>query len=160
MSEGPAGRREIPADEIFHGFYSTAVDPDEVVVEVVFERPARHAALTEFAQRHGDFAIVGAAVALDVDGNRVTGGRVVLGGVAPAPVRIPEAERVLAAGETGEDRLFAACGEAAAAAIDPPSDANGDAHYRRRLAAALVARACAQAVASGTSPGERSEATR
>ena len=68
VTEGPAGRREIPADELFHGFYATAVEPDEVVVEVRFTRPAPHAALSEFARRHGDFAIVDAAVALDLAG--------------------------------------------------------------------------------------------
>ena len=145
VAEGPSGRREIPADELFHGFYATAVDPDEVVVEVRFTRPAPHAALSEFARRHGDFAIVDAAVALDLadDGYTVTGGRVVLGGVAPAPVRVPEAETALA-GEAG-DALFAAVADTAAAAIDPPDDAGVTAAYRRRLTRTLVADACHRA---------------
>ncbi|WP_433786470.1 FAD binding domain-containing protein [Actinomycetospora sp. CA-101289] len=149
VAEGPAGRREIPADEMFHGFYATAVEPDEVVVEVRFTRPAPHAALSEFARRHGDFAIVDAAVALDLDGDAVTGGRVVLGGVAPAPVRVPEAEAVLAGGgvvggEAG-GALFAAVADAAAAAIDPPDDPPVTAAYRRRLTRTLVADACRRA---------------
>jgi carbon-monoxide dehydrogenase medium subunit len=148
--EGPAGRRNIPAAEMFHGFYATAVEADELVVEVVFPRPAANAALTEYAQRHGDFATVAAAAALDIDGDRITGGRVVLGGVAPAVVRIPEAEEVLAVGGPAGQDLFAACGKAAAAAIDPPSDAHGDARYRRRLTAALVTRACTQAAGRRT----------
>jgi aerobic carbon-monoxide dehydrogenase medium subunit len=152
VAEGPAGRREIPADELFHGFYATAVDPDEVVVEVRFTRPAPHAALSEFARRHGDFAIVDAAVALDLDGDAVTGGRVVLGGVAPAPVRVPEAEAVLAAGgvpggEAGR-ALFAAVADAAAAAIDPPDEPPATAAYRRRLTRTLVADACRRAAGS------------
>ncbi|MDF2976979.1 MAG: molybdopterin dehydrogenase, FAD-binding protein [Actinomycetospora sp.] len=146
VAEGPAGRREIPADELFHGFYATAVDPDEVVVEVRFTRPAPHAALSEFARRHGDFAIVDAAVALELDGDAVTGGRVVLGGVAPAPVRVAEAEAVLAgAGDPG-DALFAAVADAAATAIDPPDDPPVTAAYRRRLTRTLVADACRRAV--------------
>ncbi|MEJ2885276.1 FAD binding domain-containing protein [Actinomycetospora aeridis] len=140
VAEGPGGRRGIPAGELFHGFYATAVDPDEVVVEVRFTRPAPHAALCEFARRHGDFAIVDAAVALDLDGTTVTGGRVVLGGVAPAPVRVPEAEAALA-GEAG-DALWAAVADAAAAAVDPPDDATTTAAYRRRLTRTLVAQAC------------------
>ena len=68
----------------------------------MFPRPAPKAALTEFAQRRGDFAIVSAAVDLDVvdldaEGPAVRGGRVALGGVAAMPVRVPEAEAVLAA---------------------------------------------------------------
>ena len=146
VAEGPAGRRAIPADELFHGFYATAVDPDEVVVEVRFTRPAPHAALSEFARRHGDFAIVDAAVALEIEDHDVTGGRVVLGGVAPAPVRVPEAEAVLAGGGVAGDALFAAVADAAAAAIDPPDDPPVTAAYRRRLTRTLVADACRRAV--------------
>jgi aerobic carbon-monoxide dehydrogenase medium subunit len=147
VAEGPAGRREIPADELFHGFYATAVEPDEVVVEVRFTRPAPHAALSEFARRHGDFAIVDAAVALDIeDGDTVTGGRVVLGGVAPAPVRVPEAEAVLAGSGAPGPEMFAAVADAAAAAIDPPDDPPVTASYRRRLTRTLVADACRRAV--------------
>jgi carbon-monoxide dehydrogenase medium subunit len=161
VAEGPSGRREIPADAMFHGFYATAVDPDEVVVEVRFTRPAPHAALSEFARRHGDFAIVDAAVALDLDDDddgdhgddrAVTGGRVVLGGVAPAPVRVPEAEAVLAAGGVPGDALFTAVADAAAAAIDPPDEPPATAAYRRRLTRTLVADACRRA-AGPTSGG-------
>lgn len=137
VAEGPQGQREIPASEMFYGFYATAVEPEEVVTEVRFTRPAPRAALTEFARRHGDFAIVNAAVSLDTD---PAGGRVVLGGVAPAPVRVSEAEAVLAGGVPGPE-LFAACGEAAAAAIDPSEDVA----YRRRLTQTLVTRALEQA---------------
>ncbi|EMD24204.1 FAD binding domain-containing protein [Amycolatopsis azurea] len=144
VAEGPGGPREIPAEEMFHGFYTTAVEPDEVVTAVTFTRPAPEAALTEFARRHGDFAIVDAAVSLD----QPTGGRVVLGGVAPAPVRVPEAEAVLAGGIPGPE-LFAECGEAAAAAIDPPDDAAGSAAYRRRLARTLVTQALHEAWEKG-----------
>jgi carbon-monoxide dehydrogenase medium subunit len=154
VAEGPAGRREIPADELFHGFYATAVDPDEVVVEVRFTRPAPHAALSEFARRHGDFAIVDAAVALEIEDHDVTGGRVVLGGVAPAPVRVPEAEAVLAGGGAAGDALFAAVADAAAAAIDPPDDPPVTAAYRRRLTRTLVADACRRA-AHPTAGGAR-----
>lgn len=139
VAQGPAGRREVHAADMFHGFYETAVDPDELVTEVRFTRPAPAAALTEFAQRHGDFAIVNAAVALEADTHEgLRGGRVVLGGVAPAPVRVPEAEAALSGGPD----CFARCAEAAADAIDPPSDAHGDATYRRRLTRSLVLRAC------------------
>src|SRR5690606_30455064 len=65
--DGGRGRRTIPASEFFHGFLTTALEPDEMVVELVFPRPAPHAALTEFAQRKGDFAIVAAAVDLRVE---------------------------------------------------------------------------------------------
>ncbi|MEB3370928.1 FAD binding domain-containing protein [Saccharopolyspora mangrovi] len=143
VAEGPGGRRQIPAGEMFHGYYATAVESDEVVTQVRFTRGASGAALTEFARRHGDFATVDAAVSLDADGNRV-----VLGGVAPAPIRVPEAEAVLAGGPAGPE-LFAECGAAAAEAIDPPEDAAGSAAYRRRLARTLITEALQQAWEKG-----------
>ena len=141
VARSPRGLRRIPAGEFFFGYYTTALEPDEILVEVVFPRPAPNAALTEFAQRRGDFAIVSAAVDLDAEGPAVRGGRVALGGVAAMPVRVPEAEAVLAGGGSFRD-----CAEAAAAAVDPPGDANGSSAYRRRLIRALVERACEEAV--------------
>jgi carbon-monoxide dehydrogenase medium subunit len=138
---GDGTRRTIPASELFLGFFTTTLEPDELIVEVVFPRPAPNAAITEFARRKGDFATVAALVDLDVEDSTVRSGRIVLGGVAEVPLRVPEAEAVLAEGGT-----FTECAEAAAAAIDPPSDANGTADYRRALTRTLVARACEQAV--------------
>jgi CO/xanthine dehydrogenase FAD-binding subunit len=142
VAEGPAGRRSIPASEFFQGVFTTALEPDELIVEVVFPRPAPRAALTEFAERRGDFAIVAAAVDLDAP-------RVVLGGVAPVPLRVPEAEAVLAEVVSGNEcystRIPSRVGEAAAEAIDVRDELGASAHYRRGLTRTLVARACAEA---------------
>jgi len=139
---GPRGERRIPAAAFFLGYYTTALDPDELLVEIVFPRPAPHAALTEFAERRGDFAIVAAAVDLDVDEGAVRGGRVALGGVAAAAVRVHEAEAVLAGGGSFDD-----CAAAAAAAVEPPADAAGSTYYRKELVRTLVRRACEEAMA-------------
>jgi carbon-monoxide dehydrogenase medium subunit len=141
---GGGTRRKIAARELFLGFFTTALEPDELIVEVAFPRPAPHAAIAEFAQRRGDFAIVAALVTFDLDGEAVRGARIVLGGVAEVPLRLPEAEAVLVGAATPE--LFAACADVAAAAIDPPTDANGSADYRRELTRTLVAQACQEAV--------------
>ncbi|MFF1692113.1 FAD binding domain-containing protein [Streptomyces sp. NPDC058257] len=139
---GPRGERRIAAGDFFLGYYTTAIDFDEILVEVVFPRPAPHAALTEFAERQGDFALVSAVVDLDVAGGAVRGGRVALGGVAAAVVRAAEAEAVLADGGS-----FAQCAAAAADAVDPPADASGSTHYRKQLVRTLVLRACEEAKA-------------
>ncbi|WP_344520100.1 FAD binding domain-containing protein, partial [Streptomyces rectiviolaceus] len=91
VARGPRGERRIAAVDFFLGYYTTALDFDEILVEIVFPRPAPHAALTEFAERQGDFALVSAVVDLDAGGGTVRGGRVALGGVAAAVVRVPEA---------------------------------------------------------------------
>ncbi|MGW2587055.1 FAD binding domain-containing protein [Streptomyces virginiae] len=148
MAEGPQGRRVIRAEDMFRGPFTTALDNNEMIVEVVFPRPAPHAAVTEFALRHADVATVaaGADLTLSSDGSRIRSGRVVLGGVAAVPMRIPAAEAVLARGDPAGPDLFAECASTVAATIDPGSDAAGSAHYRRALSRTLVARACEEAL--------------
>jgi carbon-monoxide dehydrogenase medium subunit len=144
VAAGPEGERVIPASDFFHGFFMTALQPDEMVVEVRFPRPAPHAALQEFARRAGDFGIVAAAVALDLRDGECRSARVVLGGVADIPLRIPEAERVLEGVDVGRE-AFEEAGRVAAKEIDPPSDVHGSAEYRRDLSTVLIRRALMEA---------------
>jgi aerobic carbon-monoxide dehydrogenase medium subunit len=140
---GPRGQRTVPVSEFFEGFYTTTAGPDEMITEIHFPAPARRAALTEFAQRQGDFAVVAAAVSisLDTDGScREVG--VVLGGVGPLPHVIGTAEL---AGRPATAATWRQAGELAAAQIDPPADGHGTAGYRKRLAATLTERALAEA---------------
>jgi CO/xanthine dehydrogenase FAD-binding subunit len=139
--QGPRGRREVPATEFFGGFFDTAAGPDEVVIEVRFPRPSPHSALTEFSERQGDFAIVAAAVSVELDGDICASGRVVLGGVSSVPAQVAAP----LAGQPAIADTWRAAGESAAGQIDPPSDSHGDGAYRKRLAATLVARALAEA---------------
>src|SRR5699024_11472805 len=60
-----SGTRRIPHTRWFQGFMMNGTEPDEVVVETRFKSPRTHGALTEYARRRGDFAIVAAAVAFD-----------------------------------------------------------------------------------------------
>ena len=139
---GPDGQRTVPAAEFFHGYYTTAARPDEMITELYFPRPAPQAMLTEFAQRQGDFAVVAAAVSVDVEDGACRSGRVVLGGVGPLPAQI---DAGVLAGQPATTETWRAMGEHAAGQIDPPDDTHGSTEYRRRLAATLVARALAQA---------------
>jgi aerobic carbon-monoxide dehydrogenase medium subunit len=159
---GPAGQRRVSAGDFFQGFLTTAAEPDEMVVEVWFPRAAPRAALTEFAPRQGDFAVVAAAVSLDLEGGagesdgsgsdgsgsgNGSGGecrsaRIVLGGVSPAPFVVDTRDL---AGRPASPATWRDAGDLAAAQIDPPDDGSGGAVYRRRLTATLVARALAEA---------------
>jgi len=146
LAVGPGGERVIPASDFFQGFFTTALEPDEMIVEVRFPKPAPHAALQEFARRAGDYGIVAAAVALDVQGGQCRSARVVLGGVSDVPLRIPEAEQLLEGADIGQD-VFKEAGQEAAKVIDPPSDVQGTMEYRRDLAATLIQRGLTEAVA-------------
>ena len=139
---GPEGTRIVPAAGFFQGYYSTAAAPDEMITELWFPAPAPNAVLTEFAQRQGDFAVVAAAVSADIGGGVCQQGRVVLGGVGPLPVEVDAGPL---GGQPATEQTWRAMGEHAAGQIDPPDDTHGDAGFRRRLTATLVARALAEA---------------
>ncbi len=143
--QGPAGRRTVPATEFFQGFYTTAARPDEMIVEITFPRPAPYAALTEFAYRQGDFAIVAAAVVADLSDGACSSVRVVLGGVAGQPFIVDVSEL---AGQPATTATWRAAGQLAAAQVEPPSDELASAAYRTRLTSTLVARALEEAADS------------
>ena len=133
---GPNGQRELPAEEFLLGYFTTALEPDEIVTAVRFPAPCRRAAMQEYARRHGAFARVAGAGARPPH----AAPRVGLGGVADGPGRARAAERLLANGEPP-----AAAARAAAEEIDPGHDLHASPDYRRRLAATLVRRALEEA---------------
>ncbi|MGH3360746.1 MAG: FAD binding domain-containing protein [Nocardioidaceae bacterium] len=141
---GPRGTRTIPSADWFTGFLTTTAEPDEMVVEVRFGRPRKHAALTEYARRRGDFAIAAAAVAFDVVDGVCTEVGIVLGGVATEPLRVPEAE-ALVEGAPPSEATWGEAARCAAAAINPSADVHGDADYRRHLVDTLTRRAFTEA---------------
>jgi len=121
----PSGARTLSADELFQGPLTTALEPDELLVEIeVPPLPAGSGtAFVEQARTHGDFAIAGAA-AVAAPGRAA----IALLGAAPVPVRATEAERALDGGASPAE----AADLAAADVADP---------YRRALLTALTRQA-------------------
>ena len=141
------GRRTIAAEDLFTGPYESALRPDEILVATAWpttdELPGQ--AFEEVAQRHGDYTIASAAVALRVEDGIVAAARVGVGAVGDRPLLVPEAAAVLAGRVVDEDAAEAA-GRAAADAIeDALADIHGSAAYRRHLAGVLVARTARRA---------------
>ena len=140
------GIRQVPFREFNSGFMATALEPDEMIaaIELALWRPSHGYGFHEFARRHGDFALAGAAALLDLDADCVVQ-RVALAvcGVAATPLRVDAAEATL----TGKPLDAALIRSAAAAAwlIEPISDIHASADYRRHLAQVLSARALADA---------------
>jgi carbon-monoxide dehydrogenase medium subunit len=141
------GERTIAAGDFFAGFLTTTLAPDELLVEVRLPGlPAGHGtAFVELARRHGDFALVGVAAALALDGaGAIADARLVFIGVGGSPVRARDAEAVLRGSAPGE-ALFAEAAERAKEELDPPGDTHASAAYRRRVAGVLAQRALAEA---------------
>ncbi|MEA2381617.1 MAG: aerobic carbon-monoxide dehydrogenase medium subunit [Solirubrobacteraceae bacterium] len=126
------GTRTIPAADFFQAPLMTALEPDELLVEIeVPPQPeGARAAFVEHARTHGDFAVAGAAVVRAGTEHAAIG----LLGAGPTPLRVPDAERALLNG--------ASAAEAAAIA-----GAELDDDYRRALTTELVRRAIEAAIA-------------
>ncbi|SEP19427.1 FAD binding domain-containing protein [Trujillonella endophytica] len=144
---GTGGGRTIAAADLFDGYFTTTLEPEELLTAVhVPALPAGTGwAVQQFSRRSGDYGIVTvlATLALDGDG-RISAARVAYAGVDAVPLRSPVAETALV-GQTASAELWTAVGHDAAVVLEPASDLNGSAEYRRHLAATLTARALQQA---------------
>jgi len=158
----PRGQRAIPAGEFFTGTWSTALQPDELLTGVAFRVTGGPAgfAVEEFARRPGDFAVAGAAVAIELDADadggadgrnaRVSRCAIGLFGLGTTPLRASAAEASVAgraAGDLSTDAFGREIGQAAMADLESvPSDLHGPAAYRKRVGAAVVAAAWGRAI--------------
>ena len=148
VARGPAGERTIKAGDLFSSSLTTTLKPDEILTEIRFPAspPGAAYAVEEFARRHGDFAITAIACLVVRDGTRCKMARLATGGVGPVPLRLKAAETILEQRGLAEDAIEAAAA-AAAAAVDPMSDHQGSAEYRRHLTQVLTRRAVQKALA-------------
>lgn len=142
------GERWIKANEFYTGLFTTALEPDEILVEVAIPpQPARTGwSIQEVARRHGDYAIVGvaASVTLNADG-RSSQARIALFSVGDGPVPAHRGASLLAGEFPAPDLIAAAADTVATADIDPGDDIHATVAYRRHLARVLTRRALTEA---------------
>lgn len=136
LARSRAGIREIPAEQFFTGQLTTALRPDELLVEVQFPvfPPGWGWAFVEVTNRHGDYALCGVAAGVRVEEGRVREARIAYVGAGPTPVRLREVEAAAL-----EDPH--AAGEEARARLRPDGDLHASAEFRRHLAGVLTRRA-------------------
>jgi aerobic carbon-monoxide dehydrogenase medium subunit len=141
-----SGTRTIPVQDFFLGIMTTALNEDELLVEVRLPiLPAdTHCGFYEFNRRAGDFAIAMALVTYRVQNGAISEPRVAVGGAEPLPRRIAAAEQALAGLAPGK-QAFEAAADAAASAVEPLDDAITSADYRRDLVRTVTRRALEQA---------------
>jgi len=144
------GRRTIAAGEFFDGLWSTTLAPDELLAGVSFPIWGARSgfAVEEFARRHGDFAIAGAAIGVELEGgDRIRRCAIGLIGLGSTPERAWAAERAFT-GRAVDDVQPDELGHLAMEGLESvPSDLHGSAKYRKRVGAAMVARAWTTALA-------------
>jgi len=146
---GRSGPRSVAAAEFFTGLWSTVVGDDELLTGVTFPVWSGRCgfAVREFARRHGDFAIAGAAIAVEVgEDDRVRRCGIGLIGLGSAPQRAAGAEAAVT-GAAVDELDPAEVGRLAVSDLGAvPSDLHGSADYRRRVGAGAVAAAWAAAM--------------
>lgn len=148
-AESSRGSRQIAAKDFFTGLWETSLQPGEILTAVHFPVWGGRSgfAIEEFARRHGDFAIAGATVAVELDDDdRVARCGIGLLGLGSTPLRGSGAEEAIT-GRPVDDIGADEIGRLALAGIDDiPSDLQGSAAYRGKIGATMVARAWTSAI--------------
>ncbi len=146
--------RVFPLEELFVGYYETTLQPHELITEIQVERMEPHSGLKYLRFSVGsDKPAVGCAVGVRLDPATRTcvEARVVLGCVAPTPLRVRKAEDVLR-GNPFRAELAAEAGRLASQACSPLSDLRGAAEYKRAMVGVLIRRAAEEAFQRAEGP--------
>jgi carbon-monoxide dehydrogenase medium subunit len=143
VCRGLAGERVIPGRAFFLDTFTTAIEQTEVLTEIRIPRRARHSggAYVKLERRVGDFATVGAATILRLDGDgRIGSAGIGLTAVAETAFAATDAEAILV-GQAPNEEAFREAGAAAAAQSRPVGDGHGPAEYKRAMVAEMTVRA-------------------
>lgn len=134
------GERRLPASRFYTGLFETALEPEEILVDVAIPGlpPGTGWAFREVSRRHGDYALVGAAALLTLGGGVCTGARITFLSVGEGPTEAVAAGRGLRGQPLTEDAVEAAAETASTTDIDPPADIHASEAYRRHLAKVLT----------------------
>jgi aerobic carbon-monoxide dehydrogenase medium subunit len=149
----PRGARDIPANEFFTGLWENSMSSDEILTAVRFPVWGERSgfAVEEFARRHGDFAIAGAAVAVQLDEDaRVNRCGIGLLGLGSTPLRGSPAEQAVVGRAVGDITADEVGRLAISALKEIPADLQGSAAYRAKVGATMVARAWESATAEAS----------
>jgi aerobic carbon-monoxide dehydrogenase medium subunit len=144
VARGPGGERVLGAGECFRGYFETALEPGEVILEVRVPKSGARWSYVKFRQRSLDWATVGVAALVESGNGTIDSARVGLTNMGQTPLRASAVEQALA-GSSSDG--VAAAAEQADAGTDPPTDTWASSDFRRHLSRVLTARAVEEALA-------------
>ncbi|GIK43456.1 MAG: carbon monoxide dehydrogenase [Chloroflexota bacterium] len=142
------GERWFEANEFFVSLFATALEPDELLVEIALPPlpPRSGWAFTEMSRRHGDYALVGVAAVVTLDErDQCQAAKLVFLSVGDGPVEAQQAVESLIGQTPSPEAIRAAAETAAQVDIAPNSDIHASAGFRRHLARVLAQRVLTQA---------------
>lgn len=137
--ESVDGIRAIPAEAFFLSYFITGLMPNELLTAIrIPKNPSASAHIKEYAIRHGDFALVIAALSISLDQEQhLSHLSIAIGGVADIPWRNRELEQTFL-GEVYSDEIARRIAQKVAQELNPVDDLHASAEYRRSLADHLL----------------------
>ncbi len=148
VAVGPKGERRIPVSGFFTGILSTALNPDELLTEILIPIPPAGSggAYIKMERKVGDFATAAVAAQLTIGaGGICERAGIGLTNAGPTPIKAEKAEGVLR-GKKIDDEAIRQAAQLASEASDPKSDLRGSAEYKRDLVRVLTARVLRRAL--------------
>ncbi|MCH7801279.1 MAG: FAD binding domain-containing protein, partial [Chloroflexi bacterium] len=143
-----SGERTVPVEQLFEDYYETAIEPDEILTELVVPVPSKgsRSVYTKFLPRTADdYATVGVAVIARMDGEAVQELSVALGAVGATPIRAGAVESALV-GQSATAANVADAAQEVAGLVDPLDDFRGSAQYKTDMAVVFTRRALESAL--------------
>ncbi|MFF7275373.1 FAD binding domain-containing protein [Streptomyces griseorubiginosus] len=148
VAVGPGGRRAIPAREFFVDYLQTALEPDELLVEIRIPKTDGWGFHYEkFHRVAQSWAVVGVAALVRRDDGHIAEARIGLTNMGSTPLRATATEEALTG--AGDPPAVARAAESAAEGTRPPRDLSGSPEYRAHLARVLTGRAVLAAAGMG-----------
>ncbi len=142
IAEGTDGKKEIPIDEFFHGFYMTALEQGDILTEIQIPKARKNSggAYYKMERKVGDYATAGVAVHIELDDAGVcTEIGIGLTNVSAVPMRLERGEAFLR-GKTVTDALIEEVAQMASEDCEPESDLRGSEAYKRSIVNTLTKR--------------------
>jgi len=139
------GQRKVAVKDFFTGPQENVLEPGELIVDIHVPLAKGKTVFKKLGRRKAQVcSIASAAVRLEMDGDVCQDARIVLGSMAPTPLRCTKAEGLLK-GKKLDNALIQDCAAQAVAESSPIDDQRATAWYRKKACKALVARALAEA---------------
>ncbi len=147
IATGKDGKRSIPIDEFFFGFYTTALQHGEILTEIQIPIPPKGtgSAYHKLERKVGDYATAGVAVQLTIENGTCTAIGIGLTNVNPIPLRAKRSEKLLLNNPLTDENIAEAA-KLASEDCSPSADLRGSEEYKRAMIAVLVKRMIKKAV--------------
>lgn len=156
VASSQRGERRIAVDALITGYYETTLAKDELITKLIVpsQRQRSSAYIKVTTRSADDWPALGVAASLRVEAGAVQSCRLFMGAATDHPIRLTDAEQLLA-GRKPDVALLARAGEAAAEAADFIGDAQGSAAYKKELLRVYLGRAVTAAMDNTADGGPR-----